>query len=539
MGADSNDPRNLASQLKALRQQLDEERRSAETQRERAGQYERLFNRIVDAVIIHDKETHRILYWNDTVLRIYGYSEDELRAMRPHDLHPPEDLERVQKNIHLRNVDQAFTYTHLTKSGQRIDVEILTDELEHDGRPAWISVVRDITERRQLENQLLHSQKMEAVGTLAGGVAHDMNNVLAGILSYATLLATDTDDDDPRLADVQEIIGLCRRGRDLARNLLGYARKGQYRHTLIAAEDLVSDVRAILERTIPRRIELRTEVLGTAPPYLTGDPGQLSNALMNVCLNGVDAMEHRGVLTISSTVVELDARQVAGHESVAPGSYVRLQVRDTGTGMPAEVVNRVFEPFFTTKAAGTGSGLGLAMVYGTLHSHEGFVALDSTVGEGTTVSLYVAAAEAPAVKPTRPISSMPPPSIDGGVILLVDDERSLRKSGKRLLELLGYEVLLAADGRAAVEQYRQHGSAISLVILDLSMPVMDGFETLECLREMAPDIRVLISTGYSPADRTRAVLEQGHLEVLEKPFNLKSLSRSVHRALGRSLVDLR
>jgi two-component system cell cycle sensor histidine kinase/response regulator CckA len=533
MGAGSDKERELEATLADLRRELEEHRRTEKGLREQAGQYDRLFNRIVDAVIIHDKETHRIVHWNEAVLRIYGYSEDDLQAMTPFDLHPEEDMEAVRQNIGVRNVIRANTYTHLTKSGRAIDVEILSDDLDYAGRPAWISIVRDITERRQLERQLLHSQKMEAVGTLAGGVAHDMNNVLAGILSYASLLAADMGESDSQLSDVKEIIGLCGRGRDLARNLLGYARKGQYRSVSIAAQDLVGDVRAILERTIPKRIDIQVELPDHELLHVMGDPGQLSNALMNVCLNAVDALQDRGELVISVRDLELGERDLGNRPSLAPGHYLQLAVRDTGTGMSPEVLERACEPFFTTKPAGIGSGLGLAMVYGTIENHGGFVTIDSLSGKGTTVALHIPLAEVLELDPGVPESRIPPPRADAGVVLFVDDERPLRRSGKRLLQLLGYDVLLAADGRAAVEVYQKHRDEIALVILDLAMPVMDGFETLARLREMDREVKVLICTGYGSDDRTRAAFRCGQVDVLEKPFGLKDLSRAVEAALAK------
>ena len=375
-------------------------------------------------------------------------------------------------------------------------------------------------EQTRLEQQLRQSQKMEAIGTLAGGLAHDMNNVLSAIMGAASLLKHDLDAGDARQQEVSDILDAGKRGRKLMRNLLGFARKGKYRKERVYLWQVASDIAEMLQRTVDKQIEIRTD-LDPDAPSVAGDPDQLHHALMNICLNAVDAMPAGGTLTVS-----LDS---LGEAPADPGqpAYVRMTVEDTGQGMEPETLAHAFEPFFTTKPKGLGTGLGLSMVYGTVENHGGAVELQSEPGQGTSVTVLLPAlAQEELDAPEETVETEAFQSVGEGV-LLVDDEELIRRVGERLLRKLGYKVAVAVDGRQAVELLREHAADFQLVILDLVMPGLDGEETFHQLRETDPLIPIILSSGYSRDEKVKRLLMAGANGFLQKPFELKHLARAL------------
>jgi signal transduction histidine kinase len=422
-------------------------------------------------------------------------------------------------------------------NGRRIDLTVYPAPIVRKemivGR---LVVIRDMTgkkqaerERRSLEEQLLHAQKMEAVGTLAGGIAHDMNNVLAGIMGFASLIEENLDAEDPVAEDIQEILSSARRGRDLTKDLLGFARKGTYRRQQASLNKIVLELLPILERTIPKKINIEYRE-GTAPCCIECDPGQISHAIMNLCINASDAMEEGGDLIVAIDAIRLDdekTQEVSNHLS---GEYVRLRVIDNGKGIDKKTITRVFEPFFTTKQPGRGTGLGLSMVYGTVNNHRGQVTIHSALGEGTTVTVLlpiVAGLSEPADQDLAVRDSMLPEML--GTVLLVDDEPGARKSAQRMLSKLGYNVILAGNGVEAVGVYKTQKTQIDLIILDMAMPEMDGSECFWQLKGLNPEVQVLICSGFARGKDTDALLKGGAIGFLPKPFELDQLAEAVHR----------
>ena len=409
--------------------------------------------------------------------------------------------------------------------------------LDEDHRPSsYIVTLRDLSrskvaqrEQRRLEEQLLHSQKMEAIGTLAGGVAHDMNNVLTAILNLAAVLREETADTHHR-TDVEGILTAARRGRDLTRNLLAFARKGKYRRERLSVTQLIEEVRELLSHTAPKGVELRL-VVDESLPAVEGDRGQLSQALMNLYLNAIDAMDGEGIITCCTEVVRLAAGALPGWSDLPEGEYVRLEIIDTGVGMDPEVLEHVFEPFFTTKDPQRGTGLGLAMVYGTVQNHGGAVLMDSKKGAGTRATIYLPALRGG--QPTARISSHFPivNAVAGaGTILLVDDEEIIRRSLKRVLTRLGYDVLLASDGAEALDLIRSRRSELALVVLDLVMPVLDGEKTFYKIRAIDPKLPVLIASGYAHDLKVDELITAGASGFVEKPFDLAKIAEEVKLA---------
>ena len=371
-------------------------------------------------------------------------------------------------------------------------------------------------ERGKLHQQLVHAQRMEAVGTLSAGIAHDMNNILGSIMSFAELAATDLDAarGNPR-EELELIIAQAGRGAELTRALLAFSRRGQYRKQPLVLGDLLREVGAMLTRTLAKSIALRIEV-PESPIYVAGDPTQLVQVLINLAVNAADAMNDSGTLTITASV----------HEGVT-----HIEVSDTGSGMDDETLARVFEPFFTTKERGKGTGLGLSTVWGIVTGHDGSLDVRSTVGAGTTFTIRLPLTD------ERPVPAAPPVAVPEAVravrtkILVVDDEPHVRRGTRRILERKGYEILEAANGVEALEVFHDFADQIGLVVLDMMMPVMGGRECFEQLRART-DIPVLVTTGHTSDDAAQHLIAQG-ASFLEKPFPAVDLVREATRLLKR------
>lgn len=377
--------------------------------------------------------------------------------------------------------------------------------------------------RQKLEMQLQQSQKMEAIGTLAGGVAHDMNNILGIIMSSASLLKHTMGQKDPGIDDIENILDACRRGRDLTRNLLGFARKGSYVKDIIDINEIVAQSKKLLTPLINKNVEIVTELDGTLY-QIYGDRSQIEQMLMNICINAAEAIENTGIVTITTRNCKEDDAVIIEEYGLYSGDYAVIEVKDTGIGIDSETLRHVFEPFYTTKQPGRGTGLGLSMAYGTVKNHGGGIDIKSTPGQGTKLTILLPAlVSEQRVKVQRRISNMPAPHM-GRSILLVDDESLIRSSVKRMLQRLGYDVVLAESGEKAVQIYRESAKQISLVILDFVMPGMNGAETFSHLKELNPDAKVVISSGYSKDGNIENLLEKGAVGFLQKPFDIEQIS---------------
>ncbi len=388
-------------------------------------------------------------------------------------------------------------------------------------------------EREGLQAQLLHVQKMEAIGTLAGGVAHDMNNALAAILGFAECIQADTDSPEIR-ADAEEILLAANRAAELTRNLLGFGRRGTFQRVSTRPESVITSLVTLLTRTLPKGIRVETSFADQLAAVEV-DASALTHALVNLGINASDAMEGHGVLTVGARLEPVDGERarVLGLE---PGPHVVIFVRDTGHGMDEAVRARIFEPFFTTKAQGKGTGLGLAMVYGTVKRHRGAIHVVSAPGAGSTFEIYLPASTAPVLTPVVEMrTTAEVPIRRGGRILVIDDEEMVRTIMVRTLERAGYAVSVAVNGQAGLEAL---GAAArpDLVILDMAMPVMAGPETFRRARARDPELKVLLASGYTSSEDAQGLLDEGALGLIEKPFTPSRLLAAVERASrGRRL----
>jgi two-component system, cell cycle sensor histidine kinase and response regulator CckA len=413
--------------------------------------------------------------------------------------------------------------------GQRLFNTSVAANFNTEGRVnGIIGLAKDITEERKLQQQLFQSQKMEAIGTLAGGVAHDFNNLLMGMQANLSLMRLEQGAVSPSDDKIQRIENQIQSGASLTRQLLGYARKGQYVVAAVNTNRLIEETLHVVQRA-NKNITVQS-LLGDEAVFINADRGQMEMVLLNLFLNAVDAMPDGGRLTVS-------CRRLGGrNDTEAPVSdgpnpdLVEIVVSDTGMGMDSETQERIFEPFFTTKEVGCGSGLGLASVYGVVHNHGGHIQVESTPDQGATFTLYLPAADE--TEPEAPLVLKPKPA-GGATILLVEDEALIRKYCEEMIRSLNFEVIAAANGDEAVAIYRNHSADTDLVILDMIMPGMDGFSVFKILEEINPHIKVIITSGYAVDQRTDQILSGGPHGYLKKPYTLDELSEEIAKILGR------
>jgi PAS domain S-box-containing protein len=383
----------------------------------------------------------------------------------------------------------------------------------------------EITERLRVEEQQQQMQKMEAVGRLAGGVAHDFNNQLGGIMGAAELLDLELTDQEQRLY-LSQILQAAGRASELTQQLLSFARKGTVRWVNVDMHALIGEVVAILERNLDKRITVTRRLLA-ATHHVQGDPAQLQNMLLNLAWNARDAMPDGGDLGFATAVEEWPAGRLPSE--MPPGRYLKISVSDAGLGLTAEARKHLFEPFFTTKPNGKGTGLGLAAVYGTVTSHHGEIQVESRPVQGTFFHIYLPVIE---VADEGEAVRAPDVAVAGqGRVLLVDDESIIRGVGEQMLQSLGYEVVTAVDGAAAVTYYQRHWQQVDLILLDMIMPKLGGRDTYRALKKINPTLRVLLFSGYSLDNEAQMVLDEGALGFIQKPLRRVELSQRVAAAI--------
>jgi PAS domain S-box-containing protein len=503
--------------------------------------YQKFLRQVIDTnphlIFVKDWDGVYVLA-NEAVAELYGTRVEDLVGKRDADFNPKhEEVEKYLQDDREVMASQQATLiseepatnarTGETRWFQTVKVPLLS--LDGSTRQV-LGVATDITERKQLEEQFRQAHKMEAVGRLAGGVAHDFNNVLTIIRAQTEFLLADLAGDDPRRTDVLEIQEAADRAAAFTRQLLAFSRRQLLQPEVLDLNGVVGGMEMMVRRLVGEDVVLLTK-LHPHLPRISADPGQLQQVVLNLAVNARDAMPRGGTLLIETALVELDEHYPRQHPTAKPGVHVVLAVTDTGCGMDPATRSRVFEPFFTTKEPGKGTGLGLSTVYGIVKQSGGHIWVYSEVGRGTTFKLYFPPNYG-ALKPSEPERTVPPINGSGATILLVEDERPVRSTVRRLLERHGYRVLEAANGHDALTLVTSRQAEIHLVLSDMVMPGMGGMELADRIRALSLALPVVLMTGYTEEAITRAGERPRDEQIIEKPFTLNAMLEKVRWALA-------
>ncbi|MCB2184935.1 MAG: PAS domain S-box protein [Deltaproteobacteria bacterium] len=502
--------------------------------------YRELYSSISDLIYTQDLEG-RFLSFNPSLADILGYDEREIVGCKASEFMKPEFRDAFDRQ-YLRQIQQTGSHAGVSvyfhKDGSRRYLEYKSRlVLPPVGEPYITGMGRDVTERvlkdkelKRLQKQLLHAQKMEAVGTLAGGIAHDFNNILAALMGYGELALELANRGEDNSANLKRILASVKRARDLVRNILTFSRQVEARLVTMDLGQVVAEAVTILERALPKMIEVQYSP-PDAPLYIAGNPGQIEQVVLNLGTNAKDAMPQGGVLAISLRPVSLDEKFCRERLDLTPGDYAVLTVADTGQGIDGQTLNHIFEPFFTTKEPGKGTGLGLSTVFGVVQEHGGRVDCQSRPGQGSTFRVYLP-------QTTVETQAAPEQETARGVVLsgsetllLVDDEEAIRDVAGQILTYAGYLVYTAANGEEALEVFEGRSGEIDLVILDLGMPGMGGQACLERLLAQRPGLPVLVASGYLPGSGQNHALETGATGFVAKPFSQQELLSKVREIL--------
>jgi PAS domain S-box-containing protein len=514
-----------------------EQRHAEEALRQSQSQLAGIVGSAMDGIVTAD--TNRIvLLYNAAAEKIFGYSAQEILGqpleklfpVRSRDVHVQAIDEFSASNIRRRMLGSATPVQGLRKSGEEFPIEASISQIEVSGKKLLTIILRDITDRNRLEEQLRQTQKMESIGTLASGIAHDFNNVLNNVLGFAQQLRKYVRDEVKVLKYVDTIERSAQRGAELATQLLSFARTSRHKESSTSLPGIINEVVVSCRDTFEPGVRIETAI----DPSLTsilGEHRELYQVILNLCVNARDAIiakagDGTGVISISAKNVTI-GKDIAAPFTPFPGNFcVEISVSDTGTGIPDTIKNKIFDPFFTTKERGRGTGLGLSIVYNIVRAHRGTLMVESELGKGTVFRMLFPA-EHQNIVPDRATDKNAP------LILLVDDEPAMQELGKELLEDEGYEVLIASSGNQAIDIYQGHPGEIDLVILDLVMPGMDGTQVYLNLKALNPDIKAFFCTGFVSDDLISTLLQEEQLKAIAKPFRPDQFLQTVREVLGQ------
>jgi two-component system, cell cycle sensor histidine kinase and response regulator CckA len=502
--------------------------------------YRDYFENAKDAIYVHDLDGHYIMV-NKAGEELIGYSREEILQMRVSDVVPRSYLDEIHARLKKKLADHSLTIYEveaIRKNGSRVPIEVSSRLIYENGAPVAVQgSARDITERKRAEEalrasqfQLQQSQKLEAIGQLAGGVAHDFNNMLTAIIGYTDLSLRRVGLENPIRRNLEETKKAAERAASLVRQLLAFSRKQILEPKVLDLNDVVKDMEKMLTRLIGENIQLATRLepdLGS----VKADPSQVEQIIMNLVVNARDAMPRGGKVTIETANITFDDHTVLRHVSAKPGEYVMLAVSDTGSGMDRETQQRIFEPFFTTKDVGKGTGLGLSTVYGIVKQSGGYIWVYSEQGMGTMFKVYL-----PRMDDANEVTVEKQESIvlrGSETILLVEDEEVVRGLTKNILMQAGYNVLDAKGGEEAIRVCRAHNGPIDLLLTDVVMPEISGKEVADRLVELRPTIRVLYMSGYTDEAIVQHGVLDASVEFIQKPFTWFGLTRKVRDVLNR------
>jgi PAS domain S-box-containing protein len=467
----------------------------------------------------------KILNVNQRACDLHGFDKDALTGVNIRVFEAKGDKEQFEERVFriLNGESLIFETEHYRKDGNRVYLEVSSKAIEIGGETYIHAFYRDITEKKHIQEQLMHSQKMESIGALAGGVAHNFNNILTAILGHAELLVEYSNLDDTSKERVRNIESSARKAGVMVSKLLGFARRDRSEVLPLDLHDVINDGVKLLEGVLDKRIGIKVDLCSNIPT-IEGDPNQLEQVIMNLMVNAKDAMPNGGLITIKTGVVEVKRSVFDMPGYIQPGRYVLLTISDTGYGIPKEIIHRIFEPFFTTKERGKGTGLGLAMVYGTIKEHKGYITVESAVGKGSTFDVYLPISDKTIYRPIKLQFS----SLEGHeTILVVDDEEDVLNFIKDILKTHGYNVLPANNALSAIDIFKNLAGEIQLVITDIIMPLMEGKELIKNLKRIKPDIKIIVVSGYSDETISKDMIDA----FIRKPFEGSQLLSTVRRLI--------
>jgi PAS domain S-box-containing protein len=494
------------------------------------------FRRLVDSNV------QGVFFWNtngqitganDAFLRMVGYTRDDLEAGRLSwaEMTPPELLEqsrRVMNELAISGICEPYEKEFIRQDGSRVPVFVGPAAFE-DNRDEGFCFMLDLTERKKLEQQFLRAQRMESIGTLASGVAHDLNNILLPITLCIGILMREANTPQTRVT-LETIADSAKRGADVVRQVLSFARGMEGQRIEIQPKHIFKDLKDIIKDTFPKNIQLRFSIPDDIWTLL-GDPTQLHQILLNLCVNARDAMPNGGSLTVSAENRTLDEQYATMDVTAKAGRYIYITVTDSGTGIPRKIIHKIFEPFFTTKELNKGTGLGLSTVMAIVKSHEGIINVYSEPGKGTTFNLYLPAIGTAVEAPKEQSQQVNMPRGNGETILVVDDETSILTITRQTLEAFGYRVLTAQDGAEAVAIYAQKKHEIAVVLTDVMMPVMDGSSFIRVLLRINPAIKIVRASGLCSNGRANGFPNDRVRHFLTKPYTAETLLQTMRAIL--------
>ena len=477
----------------------------------------------------------RIVYWNKGAERLTGWSTDEILGERTHRcLYDPDEEDKIRRCHETMMEEGEWTgELHMrTRDGDEVIVESRwTLVRDATGAPDRVLVINtDITERKRLESQFLRSQRMESIGRLVGGIAHDLGNLLMPITLGVKVLRRRLDQTDDKIQQVLDMIQKsAERGGNMVEQVLAFARGVEGERVALQLDGIVEEIESSTDETFPESIEVRTDVAADLP-RVVGDATQIQQVLMNLCVNARDAMPEGGTLSIEARPVELTEAEAERIIDAEPGPYVCLRVQDTGTGMPEDVVDKIFEPFISTKDEGEGTGLGLSTAYSIVQSHDGVIDVESEEGAGTTFWVYLPVRGEDEERPTRDGDPDAAATGDGERILIVDDEEFILETTREALRDVGYRPLIATGGEEALHVIEEADAPVDAVVTDLRMPDVDGFDLIRTLRARYPNLPIVAASGVADG-RTDEALDAGAQAFLAKPFSAETLQKTLHDVL--------